>query len=84
MARQMVVNEEYEIKQGKTVTILTDQTITIQAKFIDPDVPEVWAILINASTEGDHSINLLKDCVFRATALTGGTGTVFDYSPKNS
>ena len=74
----MVVGTEYELLQGKNAVILTDQTVTIQAKYNDM---AFFATLVTTGTDPSYTIPFLKDGVFKATALTGGTGTNFDFSP---
>ena len=78
MSTAMVVGTEYELLQGKNAVILTDQTVTIQARYKDSSN---FATLVSTGTDPSYTIPFMKDAVFKATALTGGTETRFDYSP---
>ena len=80
MSTPMVVGEPYEILQGKNVVIITDQTATIQVRY--NDAPTSWATLVATGTDPSYTIPFMKEASFRASALTGGAFTRFDYSPS--
>ena len=80
MSTQVVQDTLYEIKQGKNVVILTDQTLTIQVRYDDD--PTFFATIASSGTDPSYTIPFLKESSFKVTALVGGTKTRFDYSPS--
>jgi len=78
MSTPMVLNTEYELLQGKNAVILTDQTVTLQAKYKDTTD---WATLVATGTDPSYTIPFMKEATFRLSAVSGGNSTNFDYSP---